>query len=93
MPLVETRAFTAKMSPTESKTTISVARGAGSPLAYSIHCLPERPLRGVPCQSSILRVRLTLLTLAMCRESASIVPRRRSYKSVSLFRDIEECLD
>jgi len=82
MPLVETRAFTAKMSPTESTTTISLAGGAGSPWAYSIHYLPERPPRGVPFQSSIFRVRLTPPILATGRESAPIVPRRRSHKSV-----------
>jgi len=46
MPLVETRALTAEMSPTESTTTISFAGGAGSPWAYSIHHLPEKPPRG-----------------------------------------------
>jgi hypothetical protein len=48
MSLVETRAPTAEMGPTESTTTIGVTGGAGSPWAYSIYHLPERPPRGVP---------------------------------------------
>ena len=99
MPLVETRALTAEMGPTESTTTISDAGAAGSPWAAPIYHFSEGPPREVPFQSSILRVRLTPLTLATARENAPIVPRgktpiyRRRHNSVSLFRDIKECLN
>jgi hypothetical protein len=74
MPLVETRALTAEMGPTESTATISDAGAAGSLWADPIYHLSERPPRGVPFQSSILRVRHTPLTMATVRKNASMVP-------------------
>jgi hypothetical protein len=89
MPLVETRALTAEMGPTESTTTISDAGAAGSPWADPIYHLSERPPRGVPFQSSILWVRLTPLTMATARKNAPMVEPHRSVS----FGDIKECLN
>jgi hypothetical protein len=97
MSLVETRALTAEMGPTESITNISDAGAAGSPWADPIYHLSERPPRVVPFQSSILRVRLTPLTMATGRKNAPMVPRGKApmggepRRSVS-FGDIKECL-
>src|SRR5271169_1788745 len=99
MPLVETRALTAEMGLTESTTTISDAGVVGSPWADPIYHLSERPPRGVPFQSSILRVRLTPLTMATSRKNAPMVPRGKApmggepHRSVSFFGDIKECLN
>jgi hypothetical protein len=46
MPLVETRALTAEMGPTESTTTISDSGAAGSPWADPIYHLSKNRLRG-----------------------------------------------
>ena len=50
MPLVETRALTAEMGPTESTTTISDAGAAGSPWADPIYHFSDGPPREVPFQ-------------------------------------------
>jgi hypothetical protein len=85
MPLVETRALTAEMNPTESITTIGAARGLGGLWAHPIDHLTEGPSRGYPFYLHILGVRLVPLAAAIGRETALIVACvREPAKSVSL---------